>query len=112
MIQRLMNEASAFLLKYFVLLMLVLGGTLTQVFMLNRTRKLTLKENIAVILSGCVTGGTYAIVAAEWNNKVYLALAGFVSMAGYNLCNFLIALTKDPVKMRDAVFAFIRKLIS
>lgn len=111
MIQRLMSEASAFLLKYYVLLMLVLGGTLTQVFMLNRTRKLSLKENCAVILSGCVTGGTYAIIASSWNNKIYLALSGFVSMAGYNICNFIIAYTRDPAKMKEMVVGTLKKIV-
>lgn len=109
--QKLFDDIGAFIFKYLLLISVILGGALTQVFMLNKKGKLSFSENCAVILSGCIVGGTYAVVAQDWQNKMYLALSGLVSMAGYNICNFIIVTSKDPIKMKDMIVGVLKKFV-
>lgn len=100
-----------FTIKYILIISLILGGALTNALMLNNVKKLTWIQNAAVVLSGCITGGAYAYMAVSWNNKLYLMFSGVVSLSGYNICNFIIATTKDPAKMKEMLIGTLKKIV-
>ena len=94
--------------KYGSLALFILLGATTQVLMSNQRKKLTFVQNLAIFLSCCLVGGTYAVYF--YNNKSALALSGLVAAIGNHVTTAIILIAKDPNTFKEIIKDKISKL--